>query len=362
MATVSLCMIVKNEEKVLGRCLDCAKEIADEIIIVDTGSSDGTKEIASKYTDQIYDYEWKDDFASARNFAFSKASMDYCMWLDADDVIQESEQKKINELKKQLTPADSAVMMKYVTAFDDRGKPAFLFDRERLLRREDGYLWSGRVHEAVTVRGKVIYSDAMIEHHSIKKEYSERNLKIYERMIAEGEKLEPRHQFYYGRELYYHGRNEDAVGVFEQFLENREGEAWLENLVDACRFCALCLYGLGKGEEALKKLFHTFFLDVPRPQICCDIGKHFLDAGRYKQSEYWYRQAMQTSYEPLPGAFVEPEYREFAPAIQLAVCLDRQGKYVEAARYNDLAAYYKPDSEAVKQNRIYFEGKTAGKQ
>lgn len=63
-----------------------------------------------------------------------------------------------------------------------------------------------------------------------------------------------------------------------------------------------------------------------------------------------------TSYEPIPGAFVEPEYREFIPAIQLAVCLDRQGKYVEAARYNELASYYKPDSEAVKQNRIYFEG------
>ena len=53
---------------------------------------------------------------------------------------------------------------------------------------------------------------------------------------------------------------------------------------------------------------------------------------------------------------MEPEYREFIPAIQLAVCLDRQGKYVEATRYNELASYYKPDSEAVKQNRIYFEG------
>ena len=56
MATVSLCMIVKNEEKVLGRCLDSAKEIADEIIIVDTGSTDRTKEIAAEYTEKIYDF------------------------------------------------------------------------------------------------------------------------------------------------------------------------------------------------------------------------------------------------------------------------------------------------------------------
>ena len=113
-----------------------------------------------------------------------------------------------------------------------------------------------------------LYSDAVIEHHSIKKEYSDRNLRIYERMIEEGEELEPRHQFYYGRELYYHGRNEDAVRVFETFLRDREKGAWLENLVDACRFCALCFYRMGKREEALEKLFWTFSYDVPRPQIC----------------------------------------------------------------------------------------------
>ena len=158
MATISLCMIVKNEESVLGRCLDCVKGIADEIIIVDTGSSDRTKEIAAAYTDKIYDFQWNDDFSAARNDAFSKASMEYTMWLDADDVIPEEEQNKIRKLKKELTPDISAVMMKYVTAFDDSGKPAFLFDRERLLRREKGYRFSGRVHEAVELSGaKILY-------------------------------------------------------------------------------------------------------------------------------------------------------------------------------------------------------------
>ena len=77
--TISLCMIVKNEEKVLARCLESAKGFADEIIIVDTGSQDRTKEIARAYTEKIYDFSWKDDFSAARNESFSKASMDYCM-------------------------------------------------------------------------------------------------------------------------------------------------------------------------------------------------------------------------------------------------------------------------------------------
>ncbi|MBQ9385174.1 MAG: glycosyltransferase, partial [Ruminiclostridium sp.] len=77
MITISVCMIVKNEEKQLRACLDSLKPIADEIIICDTGSTDGTKAIAAEYTDRIYDFPWIDDFAAARNFVFSKATMEY---------------------------------------------------------------------------------------------------------------------------------------------------------------------------------------------------------------------------------------------------------------------------------------------
>ena len=66
-------MIVKNEENVLKRCLDSIYDLMDEIIIVDTGSTDRTKEIAAEYTDKIYDFTWVYDFSAARNFSFSKA-------------------------------------------------------------------------------------------------------------------------------------------------------------------------------------------------------------------------------------------------------------------------------------------------
>ena len=91
MPTISLCMIVKNEEKHIARCLDSVAGLVDEIVIVDTGSSDRTVEIASRYTPRVYSYPWKDDFSDARNHAFSKATMDYCMWMDADDVLEEAE-------------------------------------------------------------------------------------------------------------------------------------------------------------------------------------------------------------------------------------------------------------------------------
>ncbi len=92
-------MIVKNEEITLERCLNCGEDFVDEIIIVDTGSTDKTKEIAKKFTDKIYDFEWLQDFAAARNFSFSKATKEYIFYLDADDIILEEDQKKLKKIK-----------------------------------------------------------------------------------------------------------------------------------------------------------------------------------------------------------------------------------------------------------------------
>ena len=80
MIAISLCMIVKDEEAVLARCLDSVRGLFEEIIIVDTGSRDHTREIAARYTDHIYAYEWQDDFAAARNFAFSTNATHSPLW------------------------------------------------------------------------------------------------------------------------------------------------------------------------------------------------------------------------------------------------------------------------------------------
>lgn len=118
MVSVSLCMIVKNEEDVLARCLDSAAELVDEIVIVDTGSTDRTREIAARYTDKIFDFLWRDDFAAARNESFSHAAMDYCLWLDADDILLEEDREKFRALKEELDPGVSVVMAPYHTGFD----------------------------------------------------------------------------------------------------------------------------------------------------------------------------------------------------------------------------------------------------
>ena len=92
-------MIVKNESANIADALACFVPFADEIIVVDTGSSDNTKEIAARFTSKIYDFEWTDDFAAARNFAMSKAVKSYQLWVDADDRITPENQGHIESLK-----------------------------------------------------------------------------------------------------------------------------------------------------------------------------------------------------------------------------------------------------------------------
>ena len=114
MIQISCCMIVKNEEKILARCLESIADLMDEIIIVDTGSDDRTKEIAAGYTDKIYDFEWVDDFSAARNFAFSKATKDYIYSADADEVVDEENRQRFRELKQIILPEIDIVQKKTV--------------------------------------------------------------------------------------------------------------------------------------------------------------------------------------------------------------------------------------------------------
>lgn len=95
---LSLCMIVKNEEKKLEEFLFSIRDFVDEIIVVDTGSTDNSKDIALKFTSKVYDFKWNDDFAAARNFSISKAKGDWILVLDPDEVIDEKDLVKIKKI------------------------------------------------------------------------------------------------------------------------------------------------------------------------------------------------------------------------------------------------------------------------
>ena len=352
MVTISLCMIVKDEEENLGACLDSIKGVVDEIVIVDTGSMDRTKDVARGYTDKVYDFIWIDDFAAARNFSFSKATKDYCMWLDADDIVPENGQKKLLLWKRQANGTEDALMLPYAAGFDEKGKVGFCYYRERILKRERGFRWKGRVHEAIAVYGKVEYLDIIIEHHTKKHKYNNRNLRIYEKMKQENIPFETRDQFYYARELYYHKRYQEAEEGFQEFLKEKNG--FSENQVEACRMAAYCCYKLDREEDALGFLLRGLRFRVPKGELCCDIGKHYMDRQIWEQAIFWFQAALNAPKKEKEGGFIEEECYGYIPCIQLSVCYEVIGEREQALKYHDMAGTYKPYGVEYRKNKEYF--------
>ena len=352
MISISLCMIVRDEEEVLARCLDSVLPAVDEIVIVDTGSRDRTKEIAAEYTDKVYDFEWREDFSAARNFSLSKGTMDYLMWLDADDILPEESAAAMLELKQKLPCDTDVVMMPYAVAFDANGKSAFTYDRERLVKNNGAFFFRGRVHEVIPPVGNVYYSDVLIEHRKIGPGDGDRNLRIYQDMEKKGEYFDSRSLYYYGRELLSHREYEKGAQVLRSFLDRPDG--WVENQIDATRQMAYCFYGTGEEGRALGALLEGLAYDVPRGETCCDLGRHFMDRGRYEQAAYWYRQALSAKKAERSGAFITEDCYGYLPAISLCVCYDRLGEYGLAEEYNELAETFSPGSDYCRVNREYF--------
>ena len=307
-------MIVKDEEDVLARCLDCVKQFADEIIIVDTGSTDKTKEIASEYTDKVLDFEWCDDFSKARNYSFSKATMDYVMWLDADDVLSYIEIEKINQLK--LNMVADTYMLKYATSFDESGKPSFVFERERILRRDKRATWCGFVHEAIVPFGKVEHLDITIQHRKIATHYTKRNLNLFRKALRRGVKFNAREQYYYARELFYWGYYKKCKVELNKFF--KMPNKFLPNTIDAVLITSKCCEKLNDFENAKQWLYEGLNI-MPNAEIVCELARLYKNEGKVESAIFWYQSALNISKPTMQGLFVREEYYYLIPLLELVV-------------------------------------------
>lgn len=346
--TLSVCLIVKDEQEVLERCLNCASKFADEIVIVDTGSTDGTVEIAKKFTDKVYFFKWCDNFSAARNYAFDRATGELLMWLDADDCITDENCVKINNLKNSFDGFDMAVLP-YAAAFDGE-EPTFLYNRERIFRRDKNYRFSGEVHEAIALSGRIYYSDAVIYHKKVKENEPLRNLRILQRKISEGKALNDREKFYYGRELLFNKMFREGIAVLEDFLK---GSGWFVNKAEACINLYQAYRSIGDDNRAISSLLHSFAVCPPNSQVCCMLGEHFLSKGQLNFSVYWYEAALKAVNED--GSFINTDFCGFIPYMQLCVLYDRLGEREKAFACNEKAGKIKPLNEKYLYNVKYFE-------
>lgn len=351
-ASLSLCMIVKDEGKTLERCLNSVKSFINEIIIVDTGSKDNTVEIAKKFNAKIYKFKWIDDFSAARNFAFSKATSDYIMWLDGDDFINEDDIKKIENLLSNMDSSYDYISAEYILARNSEGKVSTSLRRNRIVKRQSAFLWVGNVHEYLAVYGKGLEGNFSIEHGKVK-EYTDRNLQIFKTMEKNNKKFTPRDIYYYANELFDNGYYKESINQYNKFIDTKEG--WIEDIKGAYLKIIRALNLINEKDKIVDVAFESLKIDTPTAEIACSLGEYYFEKENYNQAAFWYRVALDSRPSSLNMSLTNSDYYTWIPSLQLTVCYYNLGNLKCSYFFNELAASFDGDKEKIEYNREIFK-------
>lgn len=195
--TISLCMIVKDEEAMIARCLEAARPAVDEIVVIDTGSTDRTVEIAESLGARVLHHEWDGDFSAARNVSFEAATGDWVMYLDADEVLVADDAQRLRALAGR-TWREAFFLTEINHTGDLEDGTAITHDAMRLFRNRPEYRFEGRIHEQIAqslpayLPERQERTTVRVEHFGYlgavrdTKDKSNRNLELLERQVAEG--------------------------------------------------------------------------------------------------------------------------------------------------------------------------------
>lgn len=338
MITISLCMIVKNEEKLLARCLDSVADLMDEIIIVDTGSTDRTKEIAARYTDKVFDFAWVNDFAAARNFAFSKASMKYIYSADADEVLDEENRANFRRLKETLLPEIDIVQMYYANQLDFG--TIYNFDKElrpKLFKRVRSFVWEEPIHEQVILE-PVIYDSNVAILHLPDSNHKNRDLAAFVRMTSSGRRLSKRLHSIYAKELFISGEERDFLTAMS-FFESSCADT--ERSLDEIKEAACVVARAARFSQDTEKFFKYALKVVASEgcsEICCELGTYFLERQDLEEAIVWFYNAV---YET--ESILNIHSSGDIPLRGLSECYRLAGNTEQAEAYGKLAAEWKAE-------------------
>ncbi len=347
--TISLAIIAKNEEKNLPRLLKSVEGCFDEIVVVDTGSTDKTVQIAKDAGCLVHHFEWVNSFCKARNFAFSKCTQDYICWLDCDDVL--SSQKDFIQWRDHAMEFVEVWLNTYNYALDTSGKPIVQFMRERVFRRSINPTWRYDLHEGVLMSPAWSHDFAVtwtvnhLRDQEDMKQDKNRNLTILEAM----ENKDARMTFYYGKELYEAGKPVESIPVFEKAVLMKD-LAPHDKLLSfqygsyACQYAADQLKDEFKDKKleyynkALNFAFDGLKIDANRAELHVAIGDTYLKMGNLVPAIPHYAAAKacihpKANGNPYSGAIYNFDncYGEL-PSLQLAKIYANIGKLEESKK------------------------------
>jgi len=220
---ITLCLIVKNEEKKLPACLHSFQGVFQKLVIVDTGSDDKTVDVARRFHADVYDFEWNKNFADTRNFALSKVKTPWTMMVDADDTLDPESKPFLLETLAKLSDRTIGVFLPYLysNVHNGKGTSAFL---PRIWKTDLGLRYTLPIHEYLDIPKDLLSKFSRIEapiiHHKSEFDFSKsflRNVEILEHAYKKGDR-HPRILFYLGHDHFYAGNIEASMKWFKKFL------------------------------------------------------------------------------------------------------------------------------------------------
>lgn len=342
MATISVCMIVKNEEALLSRCLDCLINIADEIIIVDTGSTDRTKAIAEQYTDKIFDFLWIHDYAAARNFAAEQATMDYIYMADADEIIDQANQQRFLELKNFLLPEVDIVQMIYCNQLAHN--TTYNFDQEhrpKLYKRLRTFRWQDPIHESVCLEPVIFDSEIQIIHQP-SANHAPRDFDDYLYHIQQNTTLAKTPYLMYAKELFIAGKQQDFAQAEDYFVRTMNYEPrTLDELKAAQCVVARSARLRGDFDRFMKCCLKNLADGNPSAEICYELGEYYYNLRDWEEASLWYyNAAYETTCE------LNIHCAGDLPLFKLAQCYTQLGDQTQASYYQKAyLTWQQPDNQ-----------------
>lgn len=347
--TISLCMIVKNEEKHLQKCLESVNEKVDEIIIVDTGSSDSTIEIAQKYTQHVYHYEWADDFAAARNFSLKHATSDYILVLDADEYLDPA-----SDLKKDIVSNHDCYLLKIRNTLSHGG--AFTHRATRLFRNNNELTYQNRLHEHLNIMDGINkYSNdtaSSLIHHigytdeiMSEKDKVNRNLPLMLKEVMENPNAYNLYNM--GKTYMADDQYENAILYFKKAYPLSTNRMFLPELITKLSYC---LGKIGKHENGLEILADAVGLFSSDVEMQYMQGKLFLEAGYIKDAELAFHRCLELGDQ---GAFVTEGSGGYMARFMLAQIYESQNQISKS--YNEIIEVLQMKKKFTPGLRKYFE-------
>jgi len=344
---ISLAIIARDNDDVIESTLRSVEAFVDEIVVVDTGSADGTISVAKSCGASVYEFEWINDFSAARNLAFSKCSGDWIMWLDTGDVIQPASADAFVELKEWLSgmteeeqPELIQILLNRV--LDEDGNPEYNYPVARLARRSANPRWERPIHEVLVTDNNttVFYPNAWVNDTNLI-DHSERNLTMLIELAAGGD-TSIRTLSYLALEFYEQLRFEEALQTYDSIINRGEGGvAQYEALVGVGK----CHRKLGDNESAINPWLEAIWSDSTRADAWLLIGDLFYEQEEFARAIPFF-QAVTALSRPLDNSMVNLSYYSYLPWERLGFCYlgtHQDDKAVEALQK---AAYYAPPRKA----------------